>query len=139
MANLWTSLVEADYIDAACDTNVPTLITYGQLSQVYDEEAAAWMDENVPKSRRVPFLESGHAPHIAGIKLNSSLELRSPARGMSSDLTTSLVCYDVDSTTPGHFLRGVESRRQGDRFAPQFLPGCSESRVSRPASAPRLP
>jgi pimeloyl-ACP methyl ester carboxylesterase len=64
MANLWTSLVEADYVDAACDTGVPTLITYGQLSQVYDEEAAAWMDQNVPNSRRVPFPESGHAPHL---------------------------------------------------------------------------
>jgi pimeloyl-[acyl-carrier protein] methyl ester esterase len=64
MANLWTSLVGADYIDAACDTGVPTLITYGRLSQVYDEEAAAWMDEHVPNSRRIPFPDSGHAPHL---------------------------------------------------------------------------
>jgi pimeloyl-ACP methyl ester carboxylesterase len=64
MANLWTSLVGADYIDTARDTSVPTLITYGRLSQIYDEDAAAWMDENVPNSRRVPFPDSGHAPHL---------------------------------------------------------------------------
>jgi pimeloyl-ACP methyl ester carboxylesterase len=64
MANLWTTLIEADYIDAACDTRVPILITYGRLSQVYDEDAAVWMDENVPNSRRVPFPDSGHAPHL---------------------------------------------------------------------------
>ena len=64
MAHLWTSLVEANYIGAARGTNVPTLITYGRLSQVYDEEAAAWMDENIPNSRRVPFADAGHAPHL---------------------------------------------------------------------------
>jgi pimeloyl-ACP methyl ester carboxylesterase len=64
MANLWTTLVRADYVEAVCDGHVPTLITYGQLSQVYDEQAAAWMDRNIPESRRVAFSESGHAPHL---------------------------------------------------------------------------
>ena len=64
MANLWTSLVEANYVDAVRTIDAPTLITYGRLSQVYDEDAAAWMDENIPNSRRVAFHESGHAPHL---------------------------------------------------------------------------
>lgn len=64
MANLWTTLVEADYIDASRESEVPTLITYGRLSQVYDEQAAAWMDANIPNSRRLAFAASGHAPHL---------------------------------------------------------------------------
>jgi pimeloyl-ACP methyl ester carboxylesterase len=48
MANLWASLVKADYIEAVQNTGAPTLITYGLSSQVYDEMAAAWMDDNIP-------------------------------------------------------------------------------------------
>jgi pimeloyl-ACP methyl ester carboxylesterase len=64
MANLWTSLVRADFVDTVQATSVPTLITYGRLSQVYDEQAAAWMDDNIPNSRCVAFPDSGHAPHL---------------------------------------------------------------------------
>jgi pimeloyl-[acyl-carrier protein] methyl ester esterase len=64
MTNLWHALVHADYVDAVQKLDVPTLITYGALSQIYAEEAAAWMDEHIPLSRRVCFAESGHAPHL---------------------------------------------------------------------------
>jgi pimeloyl-ACP methyl ester carboxylesterase len=64
MMNLWHALVHADYVDTVQRLDVPTLITYGALSQIYSEEAAAWMDEHIPLSRRVCFVESGHAPHL---------------------------------------------------------------------------
>jgi pimeloyl-ACP methyl ester carboxylesterase len=64
MTNLWHALVHADFIDTVQQLAVPTLITYGALSQIYTEEAAAWMDEHIPLSRRVCFEESGHAPHL---------------------------------------------------------------------------
>ncbi len=64
MSNLWVALVRADYIDTVQQLDVPTLITYGQLSQVYTEAAALWMDQHIPNSRRVVFAESGHAPHL---------------------------------------------------------------------------
>ena len=64
MTNLWRALVHADFVDTVQKLDVPTLITYGALSQIYTEEAAAWMDEHIPLSRRVCFAESGHAPHL---------------------------------------------------------------------------
>ena len=64
MANLWTTLVEADYIDTVRQLDVPTLITYGTQSQIYTEAAARWMDDNIPNSRRIAFDDSGHAPHL---------------------------------------------------------------------------
>lgn len=64
MANLWTKLVEADYVEAVQQLDIPTLITYGRRSQIYTEAAAEWMDENIPNSKRVVFDDSGHAPHL---------------------------------------------------------------------------
>ena len=64
MTNLWHALVHADYVDTVQKLEVPTLITYGALSQIYTEDAAAWMDAHMPKSRRMCFAESGHAPHL---------------------------------------------------------------------------
>jgi pimeloyl-ACP methyl ester carboxylesterase len=64
MMNLWHALVHADFVDTVQSLDIPTLITYGALSQIYTEEAAAWMDEHIPRSRRLCFAESGHAPHL---------------------------------------------------------------------------
>ena len=64
MANLWHALVHADFVDTVQHLDVPTLITYGGLSQIYTEDAAAWMDQHMPRSRRVCFPDSGHAPHL---------------------------------------------------------------------------
>jgi pimeloyl-ACP methyl ester carboxylesterase len=64
MMNLWHALVHADFVDTVQELDVPTLITYGALSQIYTQEAAVWMDEHIPQSRRVCFAESGHAPHL---------------------------------------------------------------------------
>ena len=64
MTNLWHALVHADFVDTVQSLDIPTLITYGALSQIYAEEAAAWMDEHIPNSRRACFPESGHAPHL---------------------------------------------------------------------------
>jgi pimeloyl-ACP methyl ester carboxylesterase len=74
MTHLWTTLVQADYVDAVQQLDVPTLITYGALSQVYTEEAAAWMEKHIPHSQRIGFPESGHAPHLEEPQLfNESL------------------------------------------------------------------
>ena len=74
MVALWTSLVQADYVDAVRQLNVPTLITYGKLSQIYTEEAAEWMDQHIPNSQRIGFADSGHAPHLEEPQLfNESL------------------------------------------------------------------
>lgn len=64
MTNLWHALVHADFVDSVQQLDVPTLITYGALSQIYTEEAAVWMDKHIPLSRRVCFADSGHAPHL---------------------------------------------------------------------------
>ena len=64
MTNLWHALVHADFVETVQQLDVPTLITYGALSQIYTEDAAAWMDEHMPKSRRACFAQSGHAPHL---------------------------------------------------------------------------
>ena len=64
MIGLWTSLVHADFVDTVQTLHVPTLITYGKLSQIYTEEAAAWMDRHIQNSRGIGFAESGHAPHL---------------------------------------------------------------------------
>jgi len=74
MTNLWTTLVQADYVDTVQQLDVPTLITYGELSQIYTEEAAMWMDQHIPNSQRIGFTESGHAPHLEEPQLfNESL------------------------------------------------------------------
>ena len=64
MTNLWGALVAADFVDQVQSIDVPTLITYGELSQVYTVAAAKWMDTHIPNSRRVAFADSGHAPHL---------------------------------------------------------------------------
>ena len=64
MMALWRVLVAANYVDEVQANDVPTLITYGQLSQVYDEQAAVWMEQHIAHSRRVAFASSGHAPHL---------------------------------------------------------------------------
>lgn len=74
MTHLWTSLVQADFIDLVQQLDVPTLITYGKLSQIYTEEAAVWMEQHIPNSRRIAFANSGHAPHLEDPQLfNASL------------------------------------------------------------------
>jgi len=72
MTHLWETLVHADYIDVVQRLDVPTLITHGRLSQIYPEEAAIWMDEHIPFSRRIGFADSGHAPHLEEPQLFNS-------------------------------------------------------------------
>ena len=64
MTNLWHALVHADFVETVQQLDVPTLITYGALSQIYTEDAATWMDQHIPRSRRACFADSGHAPHL---------------------------------------------------------------------------
>lgn len=75
MTRLWQTIVNADFLDQVQTLDTPTMITYGQLSQVYDEQAAIWMEAHIPNSRRVAFAGSGHAPHLEEPRLfNQALE-----------------------------------------------------------------
>jgi len=75
MTQLWQAIVNADFVDQVQTLDVPTMITHGLLSQVYDKPAAIWMEQHIPNSRRVAFAESGHAPHLEEPRLfNQALE-----------------------------------------------------------------
>lgn len=64
MTRLWQAIINADLVEQVQTLDLPSMITYGQLSQVYDEPAAIWQEQHIPNSRRVAFAESGHAPHL---------------------------------------------------------------------------
>lgn len=64
MMRLWRSLIAADFVSEVRALDLPTMITYGSQSQVYDEEAALWMEKNMPNACLVALRESGHAPHL---------------------------------------------------------------------------
>ena len=83
MAHLWTELVKADYIELVRQLDVPTLVTYGKLSQVYTADAAAWMEQQLPDARRAEFSQSGHAPH-----LEQAEEFNSRLAAFADELTT---------------------------------------------------
>ncbi len=64
MARLWESMAEQDFRTQLGDIEIPVLVTYGQLSQIYSEEASEWLADELPNARRVGFADSGHAPHL---------------------------------------------------------------------------
>lgn len=64
MIRLWLSMADQDYRQQVTHLRLPSLIAYGQLSQLYSEEASVWLENNLPDSRRVGFADSGHSPHL---------------------------------------------------------------------------
>lgn len=90
MARLWQSLAEQDMRQSVTELHVPLLIAHGELSQLYDEAAFAWMERNIPNSRRVSFADSGHAPHLEeSERFNAVLEqFVDGLRGEPTDAST---------------------------------------------------
>lgn len=64
MAQLWLSMADLDFREQLSEIKVPTLVTYGALSQLYSEAASEWVINRMPNARGVRFAHSGHAPHL---------------------------------------------------------------------------
>ncbi len=63
MALLWAAMVEADYRGLLPDMPVPTLIVYGERSQLYRPAAAHALAAAIPGARTIG-VAAGHAPHL---------------------------------------------------------------------------
>jgi len=75
MATLWRSLCDQDFRQDVGNMSIPTIIAHGERGQLYGEAAFAWMEQNIPNSRRVSFSDSGHAPHMEeSTRFNEVLE-----------------------------------------------------------------
>lgn len=64
MAQLWMSMADQDLRNDLANISLPTLVIYGELSQLYRSEASEWVADNMPNATRVGFANSGHAPHL---------------------------------------------------------------------------
>ena len=64
MARLWIQLVELDYRARLPTIHVPTLVTYGEKSQLYRSEASLWVGSQIKGAQIFGFADSGHAPHL---------------------------------------------------------------------------
>ena len=75
MTNLWHALVHADFVATVQQLDIPTLITFGALSQIYAEDAAVWMHEHIPNSTLITYADVGHVP-MEEIPAQSAEDLR---------------------------------------------------------------
>lgn len=64
MVRLWNSMVEQDFREALSYIEIPCLVTYGALSQLYSEAASSWVAGQLRNAHAQRFAESGHAPHL---------------------------------------------------------------------------
>jgi len=64
MLQSWNSMVAQDFRVRLADLNVPTLIVYGEQSQLYRHDTSAWLEKTIRQSKRVAFSKSGHVPHL---------------------------------------------------------------------------
>jgi pimeloyl-ACP methyl ester carboxylesterase len=64
MAQLWMSIGNQDFRHDIAKLQLPTLVTYGALSQLYRPEASEWIARCAPTATKVVFPNSGHAPHL---------------------------------------------------------------------------
>lgn len=64
MAQLWMSIGDQDYRRDLAKQQLPALVTYGALSQLYQPLASKWVADTMPNATRVKFADSGHAPHL---------------------------------------------------------------------------
>lgn len=58
--NLWVAMVTNDYRDTLAEIDVPTLVTYGEESNLYTPETAEFMADRIPDSQLVGFSDVGH-------------------------------------------------------------------------------
>ncbi len=64
MARLWRSMVEQDLRDTLRAIELPSLVVYGEQSQLYKPAASEWVAAQLPAARLRAFARSGHAPHL---------------------------------------------------------------------------
>ncbi|TYL39131.1 alpha/beta hydrolase [Natronococcus pandeyae] len=55
-------LVNSDRRDVVPEIDVPTLLLYGEQSEIYPSDVGAWMHDRISDSELVMFSESGHVP-----------------------------------------------------------------------------
>lgn len=58
--NLWIAMVTNDYRDTLPEIDVPTLVTYGEESNLYLPETAEYMAAQIPDTELVGFADVGH-------------------------------------------------------------------------------
>ncbi|ELY46536.1 alpha/beta fold hydrolase [Natronorubrum bangense] len=68
--NLWVAMVTNDYRETLPGIDVPTLVTYGEESNLYAPETAEFMTDQIPNSELVGFSDVGH-----GVPLGAPEEL----------------------------------------------------------------
>ncbi len=68
--NLWVAMVTNDYRETLPEIDVPTLVTYGEESNLYATETAEFMTDQIPDSELVGFSDVGH-----GVPLGAPEEL----------------------------------------------------------------
>ncbi len=73
--NLWIAMVTNDYREMLSDISVPTLVTYGEESNLYTPETAEYIAEQIPDSQLVGFSDVGH-----GVPLGAADELTAELR-----------------------------------------------------------
>ena len=64
IGSLWQSLATADSRAMLPAIAQPVLIVHGAKSHLYGTATAEYLADAIPRSRRIEFLRSGHAPHI---------------------------------------------------------------------------
>ncbi|WP_336326654.1 alpha/beta fold hydrolase [Halovenus sp. HT40] len=73
--NLWIAMVTNDYREMLSDISVPTLVTYGEESNLYTPETADYIAAQIPDSKLIGFSNVGH-----GIPLGAADELTAELR-----------------------------------------------------------
>lgn len=64
LIELWGSLASQDVTGKLTGFDVPTLVAYGERSQLYPAATAAFLTERLPRASSVRFERSGHALHL---------------------------------------------------------------------------
>ena len=64
MAPFWASMTRQDFRGALARINVPTLVIHGGDSQVYPDDATAFVANTMPHADRAVISGAGHVPHL---------------------------------------------------------------------------
>jgi pimeloyl-[acyl-carrier protein] methyl ester esterase len=64
MASFWASMADQDFRTALKDITQPMLVVHGGDSQVYPDEATAFVARTAPNAKRAVIAGAGHVPHL---------------------------------------------------------------------------
>jgi pimeloyl-ACP methyl ester carboxylesterase len=64
MASFWASMAAQDFRAALARISQPMLVIHGADSQVYPDEATAFIARTAPNAKRVVISGAGHVPHL---------------------------------------------------------------------------